>query len=57
MSEPSVRKHMLLTAVGVGLQTAGTICLMAAALGIGKEINLLIKKTIIRELTKQPSEE
>lgn len=57
MSEYCVKKHILLTAVGVGLQTAGTVCLIAAAFGIGKEINLQIKKTIVRELSKQISEE
>ena len=46
----------ILSAIGVGLQTAGGICLFVAALGIGKEINQQIRKTIIKELSKQVSD-
>ena len=52
----SMKKHLILATVGIGLQTAGGICLVAAALGIGKEINQQIKKTVIRELSKQVAE-
>lgn len=52
----AIKKYSILSAIGVGLQTAGGICLFAAALGIGKEINLQIKKTIIKELSKQIAE-
>ena len=34
-----MKKNLILSALGIGLQTAGGICLVAAALGIGKEIN------------------
>ena len=34
-----MKKNLILSAIGIGLQTAGGICLVAAALGIGKEIN------------------
>ena len=48
-----MKKKLILSAIGVGLQTAGGICIFVAALGIGKEINQQIKKTIIKELLKQ----
>ena len=48
-----MKKNLILSAIGIGLQTAGGICLVAAAMGIGKEINQQIKKTIIKELSKQ----
>lgn len=44
------KRHMLLSAVGLGLQAVGSLCLLAAAIGIGKEINTQIRKTIIHEL-------
>ncbi len=56
MSENGVTglsKYITLSVVGAGLQTAGAICLIAAALGIGNKINQQIKKTIIKELSKQ----
>ena len=49
----NMKKNLILSAIGVGLQTAGGICLFVAALNIGKEINQQIKKTIIKELSKQ----
>lgn len=52
----NMKKNLILSAVGIGLQTVGGICLVAAALGIGNEINQQIKKTIIKELSKQVSE-
>ena len=52
-----MKKNLILSAIGVGLQTAGGICLFVAALGIGKEINQQIKKTIIKELSKQVAED
>ena len=42
----STKKNLILSAVGIGLQTVGSICLIAAALGIGKEINQQIKKLL-----------
>ena len=52
----AMKKNMILTAVGIGLQSIGSICLFAAALSIGKEVNQQLKKTIIKELTKQVAE-
>lgn len=51
------KKNLLLSGFGIVLQTAGSICLLAAAVGIGKEINSQIKKTILQELSKQLTEE
>lgn len=51
-----LKKNLILSAIGVSLQTIGGICLFVAALGIGKEINQQIKKTIIKELSKQVAE-
>ena len=52
-----MKKNLILSAIGVGLQTAGSICLFVAALGIEKKINQQIKKTIIKELSKQVAED
>ena len=49
----NMKKNLIRSAIGVGLQTAGGICLFVAVLGIGKEINQQIRKTIIKELSKQ----
>ena len=51
------KKNLLLSGFGIALQTAGSICLLAATVGIGKEINSQIKKTILQELNKQLTEE
>lgn len=53
----NMKKNLILSAIGSGLQTAGGICCFIAALGIGKEINHQIKKTIIKELSKQVVED
>ena len=52
-----LKKNMLLSAVGFGLQAAGAVCIAAAAVGIGKEINQRINAVIIKELMKQGSAE
>ena len=52
----NMKKNLILSAIGVGLQTAGGIRLFVAVLGIGKEINQQIRKTIIKELSKQVSD-
>ena len=51
-----MKKNLVLSAIGIGLQTAGGICLFVAALGIGKDINQQNKKAIIKELAKQVTE-
>ena len=50
-----MKKNLILSALGMSLQTAGCICLVAAALGMGKEIHQHIGKTIIKELSKRAS--
>ena len=52
MEKEIIRKNLLLSAVGIGLQAAGSVCLLVAAVGIGKEIHSQIKKTILQELCK-----
>ena len=56
MEKRAIRKNLLLSLVGARLQAMGSVCLLVAAIGIGKETNTQIKKTIIRELSKQISE-
>ena len=53
----ALQKNLILTAIGVGLQTAGAVCLLTAAIGIGKEVNQQIKATIAKELMKQVGRE
>ena len=48
----SARKNLILSAIGIGLQTAGTACLLAAAAGIAKSVHQQIKSTISKELQK-----
>ena len=55
-SKYSVKRNLLLTAIGIGLQTAGSICLIASVVAIGKEINQQIKKIVISELSKRIAE-
>lgn len=52
-----LKKNLFLSAVGFSLQAAGTVCITAAAIGIGKEINQRIHAAIIKELIKQGSAE
>ena len=55
-SKYSVKRNLLLTAIGICMQTAGSICLIASVVGIGKEINQQIKKIVISELSKRIAE-
>ena len=41
-----------LAAVGITLQTLGSLCLFLATLGVVKEVNTHLKKAIVRELSK-----
>ena len=45
----SVKKNLILSAIGISLQAAGTLCLLAAAVGIGTEIHRQVKTTIAKE--------
>ena len=49
----SLKKHLVLSALGMGLQLAGSICLLAATLGAAKEVNRQIKAAIVQELSRQ----
>ena len=51
------KKNLLLSIFGIVLRTAGSVCLLAATVGIGKEISTQIKKTILQELSKHFSGE
>ena len=56
MEKEIMKKNLLLSVVGIGLQSAGSICLLAAVVNMGKEIKTQIKKTVLHELSKQLSE-
>lgn len=51
-SGKNAKQAAALAAVGIALQTLGSICLFAATLGIMKEVNTHLKKAIVRELSK-----
>lgn len=53
MHKENMKKNLALSALGMSLQLVGSICLVAAALGVAKEVNLQIKKAIIQELSRQ----
>ena len=46
-----IKKNLILSAIGIGLQTIGGTCLVIAAVRLGKEINHQIKTTVIKELS------
>ena len=46
-------KTMFLAVLGLGLQAAGGICTMAAAVAVMTEIKQKMKKIILKELHKQ----
>lgn len=50
----AAKRAALLAAVGITLQTLGSICLFAATLGVVKEVNGQVKKALVRELSKNP---
>ena len=54
--EDSVKKKLILTTIGIGLQTAGSICLIASVVGISREIRQQIKRTVHNELLKYTAE-
>ena len=51
-SKDSVKRNLLLTTIGISLQTAGSICLIASVIGISREISQQIKRTVHNELLK-----
>ena len=52
-SNPTLKKNLILSNVGITLQTAGAVCIFAAMLGMGKGIKQQIKSAIAEELIKQ----
>ena len=44
-SKTSIKRNLLLTTIGIGLQTAGTICLVASGMGISRKISQQMRKT------------
>ena len=55
-SKDSIKRNLILTTVGISLQTAGSICLIASVIGISREISQQIKRTVHNELLKYTSE-
>ena len=51
-SKDSIKRNLILTTVGISLQTAGSICLIASVIGISREIHQQIKRTVHNELLK-----
>ena len=56
MSKNSIKRNLILTTVGISLQTAGSICLIASVVGISREISQQIKRTVHNELLKYTAE-
>ena len=55
-SKDSTKRNLILTTVGISLQTAGSICLIASVVGITREISQQIKRTVHNELLKYTAE-
>ena len=55
-SKDSIKRNLILTTIGISLQTAGSICLIASVVGISREIRQQIKKIVISELSKRIAE-
>ena len=51
-SKDSIKRNLILTTIGISLQTAGSICLIASVVGISREISQQIKRTVHNELLK-----
>ena len=56
MSKDSIKRNLILTTIGISLQTAGSICLIASVIGISREISQQIKRTVHNELLKHIEE-
>ena len=57
MPEKKIRnKALLLAAAGIGLQTVGSICMLAASVLTMKDASRKIRQGILRELSKQLEE-
>ena len=55
-SKDSIKRNLILTTIGISLQTAGSICLIASVVGISREISQQIKRTVHNELLKYTAE-
>ena len=55
-SKDSIKRNLSLTTIGISLQTAGSICLIASVIGISREISQQIKRTVHNELLKHIEE-
>ena len=55
-SKDSIKRNLILTTIGISLQTAGSICLIASVIGISREISQQIKRTVHNELLKYTAE-
>ena len=55
-SKDPIKRNLILTTVGISLQTAGSICLIASVVGISREIRQQIKRTVHNELLKYTEE-
>ena len=55
-SKDSTKRNLILTTIGISLQTAGSICLIASVVGISREIRQQIKRTVHNELLKYNEE-
>ena len=55
-SKDSIKRNLILTTIGISLQTAGSICLIASVVGISREIRQQIKRTVHNELLKYNKE-
>ena len=55
-SKDSIKRNLILTTIGISLQTAGSICLIASVVGITREISQQIKRTVHNELLKYTAE-
>ena len=50
------KKNLILSGIGISLQMAGSICLIASVVGISREIRQQIKRTVHNELLKYTAE-
>ena len=50
------KKNLILSGIGISLQMAGSICLIASVIGISREISQQIKRTVHNELLKYTAE-
>ena len=47
------KPHIRLGSLGVALQAVGSICVVAAAIGAAKELNVQLKKALLEKLSEE----